>query len=157
MPSGWQRPANSLSGEFYRLSLSHRLQQVEGRPETELHIEQAQEKKRRRFQRQAADLHQFQTLLCPKSFDPAPEPHRKLNEKPTVIREVFTDLCEKSGQVADRSCELLFLIFELRLDIGRVGQDKVELALDAGKHVALLHHDIVQTVEPAILFCILHC
>jgi hypothetical protein len=38
-------PANSLSSEFCLFSLSHRLQQVEGRPETELHIEQAQEKK----------------------------------------------------------------------------------------------------------------
>src|ERR1700679_2331718 len=86
-----------------------------------------------------------------KSFDHPPEPYRILDKKPAISREAFADLGEKNGKIACRSCGLLLFFFELCLDIRRVCQDKVELALDAREHVTLLDRDVAKLVEPAIL------
>src|SRR5271163_929090 len=91
-----------------------------------------------------------------KSFDQPPEPHRILNKQPAVSGEVLADLGEKNGKIACRGRELLFWIFEFCLEVGRIGQDKVELALDAGEHVALLDRDIAYPVTLAVLNGVLH-
>src|SRR5229473_2562603 len=137
-----------------RASSWHRLQQIEGRPEANLHVKQAQEEEGRRFLRQTAHRHQFQTLPRRKSFDLSPKPNRKLNEEPAIFREVFADLREKGGKITHRGGELLLLTLEFCLDIRWVRQDKVELTLYARKHVTLLDRDVVQSIKPAILLSV---